>query len=169
MQWRNDTAEDMRETGGHEHWVPACIAHARMTSRRSDCAVDSSVILSSWQNCQRFASVSLFGTKTNVISLFKIYIYIFIYIIFICYICTWNLLYKVLFSYLRQISFFTLVWTSYNKEFHTFGNQIRNASHKCSEIITFTNNVCWQTDHKEKKTWVSVTRFTFSELFQISS
>jgi len=63
MQWRNDTAEDTKETGGHEHRVPACFAHVRVTCHRSDGAGDSGVILSSWQNCKPFASFSPFGIK----------------------------------------------------------------------------------------------------------
>jgi hypothetical protein len=80
LQWRKHAAEDTQQTDGCEHRVPACIAHARVTHSRSDCAGDSSVILSSWQNCQRFASVSPFGIKIDVISLFNIYIYTYIYI-----------------------------------------------------------------------------------------
>jgi hypothetical protein len=76
MQWRKDMAEDMKEIGGYDHRVPACIAHGRVTHRRSDCAGDSSVILQSWQNCQRFASVSPFGIKIDVISLFYIYTFV---------------------------------------------------------------------------------------------
>jgi len=92
MQWRNDTAEDMKETGGYEHRVPACFAHARVTSHRSDGAGDSGVMLSSWQNCKPFTSFSPFVIKTDVISLFKLriymYIYIYLFYIYICYIRT---------------------------------------------------------------------------------
>ena len=51
----------LKEKGGCEHRVPACLAHARVTSRRSDCAGDSGVILSSWQKCKRCTSFSPFG------------------------------------------------------------------------------------------------------------
>jgi hypothetical protein len=53
-RWTRRFQEDVQR-------VSACLPHARVTSRGSDCTGDSGVMLSTWQKCKRYARYSPFG------------------------------------------------------------------------------------------------------------